>query len=68
MSEIERLIDVRELADYLHTPVGWVYRQSEQGVLKSVVIKCGKYNRYRLADVIAVLQNNQSDDGNNNAS
>lgn len=63
MSEVERLIDVQELAAYLHTPVGWVYRQSEQGVLKPVVIKCGKYNRYRLADVIAVLQNNQSDDG-----
>jgi len=58
----ENLLTVNELAEYLSVPKSWVYaRNRETGPDAMPRIVCGKYRRYRLADVMAWLEEMNKD-------
>lgn len=54
MIEEQGLITAQELADYLAVPVTWVWLQTRERRIPC--IRCGRYQRFILADVIAALQ------------
>jgi excisionase family DNA binding protein len=53
----ENLLSVEELANYLKTPLSWVYsRTRERGVNAMPKLMVGKYIRFRLPEVLAWLE------------
>jgi excisionase family DNA binding protein len=53
--ERQRLLTVRELADFLRIPVNTVYKWSTEGG-GPPAYKVGKYLRFRVEDVLAWLE------------
>lgn len=49
----DRLVDPQTLSRFLGVRLSWVYRQTCEK--KIPVVKVGKYNRYRVADVLEAL-------------
>lgn len=55
-------LTVDELAKVLKTPTSWIYQKSrETGPNAIPMIKCGKYNRYVLDDVLGWLERRNKD-------
>ena len=53
---MNRLLDAKELADYLGVPVPWCWRAAR---LKRIpAVRCGKYLRFDLKKVITTLEGN----------
>ncbi len=50
----EELLTVPELAKKLKTDPSWVYGATRKGLIP--VVKIGKYNRYRLSEVLSALE------------
>ena len=58
----ERLLSVNELAEALNVPKSWVYsRTRETGPNAIPQIKCGKYCRFVLKDVLEWLKKQVQD-------
>jgi len=56
----QELLTVDELAKFLKTAKSWVYsRTRETGPDAMPRVKCGKYLRFRLDDVLAWLEKRQ---------
>jgi excisionase family DNA binding protein len=56
---MNRLIDAKELAEYLGVPVPWCWRAAR---LKRIpAVRCGKYLRFDLKKVISTLEENGND-------
>jgi len=54
---IERLIDIIELANRTALPRSWWYAQTRRRDADAPpVLKCGKYCRFRLSEVMAWLE------------
>ena len=51
---MEKLVGVKELADFLGVDKSWVYEKSRRGLIP--VIKAGKYNRYNKQEVLDSLR------------
>ncbi len=51
----EELLTVQEVADILKVPRSWIYSRTRAN--KIAHIKCGKYCRFRLSEVMAGLEN-----------
>ena len=49
----ERLLEAREVADWLSVPVSWVRSSTRSGAIPHVQL--GRYQRYRWSDVEAWL-------------
>ena len=58
----EKLLTIHELAEALNVPVSWCYSRSrERGPNAMPRLKCGKYVRVKLSEVLAWLQKKQMD-------
>jgi len=56
----QELLTVDELAKFLKTAKSWVYSRSRQtGPGAMPRVKCGKYLRFRLEDVLTWLERQQ---------
>jgi len=56
----QELLTVEELAKFLKTAKSWVYSRSRvTGPGAMPRVKCGKYLRFRLEDVLAWLERQQ---------
>ena len=57
----EKLLTVHELADALSVPTSWVYQRTRQrGPDTMPLLRCGKYPRFNLSEVIAWLKKQQA--------
>jgi excisionase family DNA binding protein len=50
----DRLLDAKEVAEWLNVPVSWIRESTRSGAMPCVEL--GRYRRYREADVTAWLQ------------
>lgn len=56
------LLTVDELANVLKVPISWVYSRTRvKGSGAMPVIRCGKYRRFRLPDVLKYLEKQDND-------
>ena len=59
----EKLIDIRELSRHTGLPVSWFYERTRERTPfqknRIPFIKCGKYIRFRLSEVMAWLEAQQ---------
>jgi len=56
-SSVDELLTVQELAEKLKTRESWVYGKSrEKGPGAIPAVRCGKYVRFRLPDVLIWLE------------
>ena len=59
----EQLLTVEELAKELKAPPSWIYSRTRQTGPDAIpVIRVGKYCRFKLADVMEWLEQQQSSD------
>ncbi len=54
MSELERLLNAKEVASFLQVPERWVREHTRSGRIPSV--RLGRYRRYRLDAVLAWVE------------
>ncbi len=59
----EKLLSVRELAEWLGLPVGWIYKQTSARPPTIPVIKLGKYCKFRKSEIEAYLDRQHSQGG-----
>jgi excisionase family DNA binding protein len=50
----ERLLDAKEVAEFLHVPVSWVRESTRSGALPHIPL--GRYRRYEREAVLAWLE------------
>jgi excisionase family DNA binding protein len=54
---MERLLTVDELSEHLRVPKSWVYHRTRQRGPNSIpMVRCSKYCRFNLEDVMAWLE------------
>jgi len=59
----EKLLSVNELSEALNVPKSWVYsRTRDTGPNAIPLIKCGKYRRFVLAEVLEWLKKGRGKD------
>ncbi len=58
---MDRLLNVDELAQILGVKKSWLYEMARPGNLKLPCIKVGKYTRFKLAEVLQFLEEQQNE-------
>ncbi len=60
VSQPDKLLTVKELADALNVPSSWIYRRTRLGSQAIPFIRIGRYLRFDLEQVIAFFKNKES--------